>query len=85
MVQGVQCGRPRPLKGAAGHTRLVRSGAHHVQPARIKGLDHVPHALRGEADTRGDLLTALPRGTRQHDLGTAPDKGIGRAQAILQR
>jgi hypothetical protein len=77
--------RLRTLKGAAAYNRMVRSGVHHVQPARIKGLDHVPQALHGEADTRGDLLSAFPRGTRQHDLGTAPDKGIGRAQAILQR
>jgi hypothetical protein len=85
MAPGAQPVRPRRIKGAAEHTRMVRTGAQHVQPARIKGVDHRSHPLRGEPETARDLPAALPRGTRQHDPSTAQDKGIGRAQAIVQR
>src|SRR5437588_7398799 len=47
-------------------------------------MDDSMDILCGAADTRRDLLAALPCGTRQHDLGAARNKVLGRAQAVLQ-
>ena len=86
MVQQVaQRLRPRRVEGAADDARMVRAGAQHVQPALIKGMDHVVHSLCRESDTGGDLPAALSGGTRQHDLGATQDKGIGRKATFRRR
>ena len=85
MQQVAQGQGTRGVEGADHSAGMMRAGAQHVQPASIEGMEHVPHALRGETDARGNLATALPGGAGQHDLRPAQDKGIGRAQAVLQR
>src|SRR5438094_6209096 len=57
----------------------------HGQPARIEAMDHLAHSLVVAADRLGDLNGALAAGGSEQDLGAAEDKGIGRAQAGLQR
>src|SRR5207244_5934170 len=57
----------------------------HGQPARIEAMDPLAHSLVVAADRLGDLNGALAAGGSEQDLGAAEDKGIGRAQAGLQR
>ncbi len=53
-------------------------------PCLLQRMDHGAHRLAAEAHARGDPADALAVGARQHDLRAPEDKGIGRAQAVLQ-
>ena len=65
------------LASAAGE----RSGQ--IAP-RVKGADDIAHGLPAEADAGRDHADRLALGAGQDDLGPPEDKGVGRAQAVLQ-
>src|SRR5207248_2405513 len=76
--------RARGIKAAVDDAVAARTLLQGGQAPRVKGVDDIPDGLPAEADAGRDRADVLAPGAGQDDLRPPEDKGVGRAQAVLQ-